>query len=280
LTSTAGDSPAAVGNRIAAAVLAFGASDGANEASDYADPTYTPVNEPLIVKLAGATMVDPNRWQPLGAGLHPDAERNSATREGPGVRRTAVGSRHAVRIRPLEPPRRHLRPGSAASVMTSTSADSSTTSARAACSIPRRRVRGHLSRREGQQSPRHQRRHRGIPTNPVTGAPVRAERRQARRLVPRHRRVLGRWAALRNSTRALESDRQLRVLIAWAPEKRIAGTGPRDRLPRMGRESCTWRSTGHCTTRRSAVGAPSVSTTACARSPRCGTWRASGNRPT
>jgi hypothetical protein len=65
LTSTAGDSPAAVGNRIAAAVLAFGASDGANEASDYADPTYTPVNEPLIVKLAGATMVDPNRWQPL-----------------------------------------------------------------------------------------------------------------------------------------------------------------------------------------------------------------------
>ena len=65
LTSTAGDSPAAVGNRVAAAVLAYGATDGANEAADYTDPTYTPVNDPLIVKLPGTTMNDPNRWQPL-----------------------------------------------------------------------------------------------------------------------------------------------------------------------------------------------------------------------
>ena len=64
-TSTAGDSPAAVGNRVAAAVLAYGATDGANEAADYTDPTYTPVNDPLIVKLPGTTMNDPNRWQPL-----------------------------------------------------------------------------------------------------------------------------------------------------------------------------------------------------------------------
>ncbi len=64
-TSTTGDTPAAVGNRIAAAVLAYGATDGANEASNYADPTYVPVNAPLIVKLPGTTMNDPNRWQPL-----------------------------------------------------------------------------------------------------------------------------------------------------------------------------------------------------------------------
>ncbi len=64
-TSTDGDSPAALGNRIGAAVLAFGQSDGANEANDYADPTYTPVNDPLVVKTPGATLVDPNRWQPL-----------------------------------------------------------------------------------------------------------------------------------------------------------------------------------------------------------------------
>src|SRR5207249_3958184 len=50
---------------VAAAVLAYGATDGANEAADYADPTYTPVNAPLIVKLPGTTMNDPNRWQPL-----------------------------------------------------------------------------------------------------------------------------------------------------------------------------------------------------------------------
>jgi hypothetical protein len=64
-TSTAGDIPAAVGNRVAAAALAYGATDGANDAADYADRSYTPVNDPLIVKLPGTTMLDPNRWQPL-----------------------------------------------------------------------------------------------------------------------------------------------------------------------------------------------------------------------
>lgn len=64
-TATTGDAPAAVGNRIAAAVIAFGLGDGANEAGNYADPTYAPINPPLIVKQPGTTMVDPNRWQPL-----------------------------------------------------------------------------------------------------------------------------------------------------------------------------------------------------------------------
>jgi hypothetical protein len=64
-TDALGDSPASVGNRIAAAVIAYGLSDGSNESSNYADPTYTPVNDPLIVKLPGTTMIDPNRWQPL-----------------------------------------------------------------------------------------------------------------------------------------------------------------------------------------------------------------------
>jgi hypothetical protein len=64
-TSTEGDTPAAVGNRIAAAVLAHGLADGSREATNYDDPSYTPVNEPLIVKQPGTVMVDPNHWQPL-----------------------------------------------------------------------------------------------------------------------------------------------------------------------------------------------------------------------
>jgi hypothetical protein len=71
-TSTTGDSPAAVGNRIASAVFAYGLNDGSNESSNYADPGYAPVNEPLIVKLPGSdpnlpgtVMADANRWQPL-----------------------------------------------------------------------------------------------------------------------------------------------------------------------------------------------------------------------
>jgi hypothetical protein len=64
-TSVAGDTPAEVGNRIGAAILAHFHDDGANEAGNSADPTYAPVNAPLIVALPGTTMVDPNRWQPL-----------------------------------------------------------------------------------------------------------------------------------------------------------------------------------------------------------------------
>ncbi len=40
--TTTGDTPAAVGNRIGAAVIAFGLADGSNEAGNYADPTYAP----------------------------------------------------------------------------------------------------------------------------------------------------------------------------------------------------------------------------------------------
>jgi uncharacterized protein DUF6851/vanadium-dependent haloperoxidase-like protein len=64
-TTTSGDSPAAVGNRIAAAVIAYGLSDGSNQADGYNDPTYAPVNPPLVVAQPGTTLSDPNRWQPL-----------------------------------------------------------------------------------------------------------------------------------------------------------------------------------------------------------------------
>ena len=64
-TTTTGDSPAAVGNRIAAAVLAFGLDDGSNQAGGYAAPDYEPVNPPLVVAASGTAMTDPNRWQPL-----------------------------------------------------------------------------------------------------------------------------------------------------------------------------------------------------------------------
>jgi uncharacterized protein DUF6851 len=64
-TDTEGGAPAAVGNRIAKAVLAYGLSDGSNEANGYAAPDYKSVNPPLIVALPEITVVDPNRWQPL-----------------------------------------------------------------------------------------------------------------------------------------------------------------------------------------------------------------------
>ena len=64
-TRTSGGSAAELGNRIGAAAIAEGRNDGSNEALHYADPSYTPVNEPLVVENAVSTVHDPTFWQPL-----------------------------------------------------------------------------------------------------------------------------------------------------------------------------------------------------------------------
>jgi hypothetical protein len=64
-TATDGDTPADLGNRIAAAILEAGGADGSLEDQRYVDSAYVPVNDPLPVAEPGATMNDPNRWQPL-----------------------------------------------------------------------------------------------------------------------------------------------------------------------------------------------------------------------
>ena len=65
-TDTTGDSPAALGNRIAAAYLALGEQDNANERDDYGNRFYESVNPPLVMNDPGnPDLVDPNRYQPL-----------------------------------------------------------------------------------------------------------------------------------------------------------------------------------------------------------------------
>jgi Na+-translocating ferredoxin:NAD+ oxidoreductase RnfD subunit len=54
-----------LGNRIAAEAIASARADGANQSLHYADPTYTPRNQPLIVAQAGSTVHDATFWQPL-----------------------------------------------------------------------------------------------------------------------------------------------------------------------------------------------------------------------
>ena len=68
LTSTNyfGGSPAALGNYIADQVIAYGMQDGANEAFDYTNLYYEPLNDQLVMDDPGnPTISDPNRWQPL-----------------------------------------------------------------------------------------------------------------------------------------------------------------------------------------------------------------------
>lgn len=68
-TSTIGDHPAALGNRIAQSVIAAGLVDGSNELGNYANNIgYSSVNPPLVVASSGTSMNDPNRWQPLTIG--------------------------------------------------------------------------------------------------------------------------------------------------------------------------------------------------------------------
>ncbi len=76
-TSTAGVSPAALGNRIAATILAFGLTDGANEQNGYVNIYYEPFNPPLVPSLPGnPTIIDPNRWQPLALDFFIDQSGN------------------------------------------------------------------------------------------------------------------------------------------------------------------------------------------------------------
>lgn len=71
VTTTVGDSPAAVGNRIAAQVIAWGLTDGSREQFNYAPPAgaYPVVNPGLVRSLSyNLNVVDPSRWQPIAFG--------------------------------------------------------------------------------------------------------------------------------------------------------------------------------------------------------------------
>ena len=76
-TSTEGDTAAALGNRIARTVLEYGANDNSNEAGDYANIHYQPVNRPLLPLQPGnPDLTHPNRWQPLALDFFLDQAGN------------------------------------------------------------------------------------------------------------------------------------------------------------------------------------------------------------
>ena len=67
-SDASGDGPAALGNRIATAVIEAGANDGSLENERYLDASYTPRNDPLEVDEPQARMREPSHWQPLSIG--------------------------------------------------------------------------------------------------------------------------------------------------------------------------------------------------------------------
>ncbi len=74
----------ALGNHLAAEIIAFGLQDQSNEQNDFANLVYEPSNPSLIVDLPGnATVQDLNRWQPLTLDLFIDQSGNPIPGETP-----------------------------------------------------------------------------------------------------------------------------------------------------------------------------------------------------
>jgi hypothetical protein len=77
VTTTLGNTPAALGNRIAETVLEFGYLDNSNELGGYENLYYIPVNQALIPTFPGnPTITDTNRWQPLALDFFIDQAGN------------------------------------------------------------------------------------------------------------------------------------------------------------------------------------------------------------
>ncbi len=73
-------SAAALGNHIAQCYINFGLADGSNEANEYKNTSYQPVNAPLKPELPGNPKIsDFNRWQPLSLVSYIDQSGNQVS---------------------------------------------------------------------------------------------------------------------------------------------------------------------------------------------------------
>ena len=222
-TNTKGNSPAALGNRIAAAVIRYGERDGALESRHYIDESYTPVNAPLVVASTGTGMHDPH---PLAAACaRPDrgAERACRPRESTELRRRAVGARARIRTAALEEGPADQR-GPAADRDAGRRGVQASGRRRHPQERPARSGRRaddrHRPGRDGRQPARDERRARVSPES-RHGQAVRARECFPSRLRPGSGRVLGRRAQLGDAARSLERDRE--------PGVRLAAVGSSDR---------------------------------------------------
>lgn len=69
---------AALGNYIGQTLIEYGLVDGSNEANNYANTFYKPINPSLNLRVKGGKtgMIDPNRWQPLSFDTFIDQSGN------------------------------------------------------------------------------------------------------------------------------------------------------------------------------------------------------------
>ena len=217
VTTTVGDTPAALGNRIAAAVIAAGLADGSNEANGYAS---IPTTSRSTRRWSWPAGHDDDRPQPLAAApdrAHDLAERDPRDQRRPAGRRAGLGPRRDVR-----PARRAgrwacrsipgRRRGSAIPPPTRRSRTRPIEIIRLSSQLdPTTRTHGrHLARRDRQQ------RRSGPTTAPATRSTRSPDSRTRRTSSNQgdfgacHGGVLGGRTELRDPARALERARQPR----------------------------------------------------------------------
>ena len=81
-TNYVSGSPAELGNYIAGCYIQFGLQDGANEANDYVNTSYMPVNPAVEPEEPGnPDIVDLDRWQPISLTLFIDQSGNPIANE-------------------------------------------------------------------------------------------------------------------------------------------------------------------------------------------------------
>ncbi len=72
--------PAELGNYVAQKIIEYGLQDGSNEAGNYANQFYQPVNPPMRPEFSGNSgVVDINRWQPLRFATFVDQSGHSTS---------------------------------------------------------------------------------------------------------------------------------------------------------------------------------------------------------
>ena len=69
---------AALCHYLASEIIAFGLQDGSNEANNYGNKYYIPVNPPLVLEIyIENILINPKYWQPLAFALYTDQSGNS-----------------------------------------------------------------------------------------------------------------------------------------------------------------------------------------------------------
>ena len=145
MTTTDGDTPAAVGNRIAPAVIAYGLADGSNETRQLRRSDLHAGQPAARGRAPGTTMVDPNRWQPLqldhmirqNGSLYPASSSTSRRTGARAVVRDAVQAA-PTSTRSSPGPAAPARPRHRRGVQAGRSSTSSATQARSTRPRPRR----------------------------------------------------------------------------------------------------------------------------------------------